>query len=213
MSVRNKRLGGQKDKRGVVRSDARPLLGLFGLSGAFFWNNDETTVLNNGRPLLRGPIQDHLSGLKSGRFQESIEWLLNGAVSNGFDTPVVAGQPSNFTFSLSQSLDVNQFLAVSLSTETPEVNLDVGVTGSGESTDVEGPSVSGEVVECGPAEEVVPGQPELECAPPDPLADEIFESFTGTPIALDMSGDVLSAAFLPEAPQAPADLQDHRSGL
>lgn len=194
MSVRNKRLGRQKDKRGVVRSDARPLLGLFGLSGAFFWNNDETTVLNNGRPLLRGPIQDHLNGLEAGRFQESIEWLLNGAVSNGFDKPVVAGQPSNFSFSLSQSLDVNQFLAVSLSTETPEVNLDVGVTGSGESTDIEGPSVSGEVVECGPAEEVVPGQPELECAPPDPLADEIFESFTGMPVALEMSGDVLSAA-------------------
>jgi len=187
--------GRQRAQRGSkLRSDARPLLGLFGLSGVFFWNNDEGTVLEYGQPLAVGAVPDHLRGLAPGRFQESIEWLLNGNARVGLDKIVFVSESNDFIFSLSRSVDVGQFLSVSLDAERPKLDLKGESLASEKSDDLAGQSDAGEVIECGPAEEVVPGRPELECAPPDPLAEEIFESFTGMPVALELSGDVLSAA-------------------
>ena len=167
--------GRQRAQRGSkLRSDARPLLGLFGLSGVFFWNDDEGTVLEYGQPQAVGAVPDHLRGLAPGRFQESIEWLVNGNARVGLDKIVFVSESNDFLFSLSRSVDVGQFLSVSLDAERPKLDLKGESLASEKSDDLAGQSDAGEIIECGPAEEVVPGQPELECAPPDPLADEIF---------------------------------------
>ena len=184
----------REPKRGIFRSDARPLLGLFGLSGAFFWHDDQTTSLLDQRSLASGPVQDHLIGLKSGRFQEGVAWLLDQQLTANGDFLVVDRSESDFVFALAQSLDVENFVAVNFNSDASAPEAGAISNKQPDHRAVLDQSGGGEVIECGPLGEGADSQPELECAPPDPLADEIFESFTGMPVALDLSGDVLSAA-------------------